>query len=114
MSRYDLIEQFNLCFQQLETEIKTLTDVLKNLTLLPSAVFELPEVSKEEEHDEVVRVTVSPCYDEEARDLTLKLIANLFIYDNAPHISSKRAIRLPGVLCFSTDNQTFKSVKKTR
>lgn len=112
MSRYDLIEQFNLCFQQLEAEIKTLTDVLKNLTLLPSAVFELPEVSKEEEHDEVVRVTVSPCYDEEARDLTLKLIANLFIYDNAPHISSKRAIRLPGVLCFSTDNQTFKSVKE--
>ncbi len=112
MSRYDLIEQFNLCFQQLETEIKALADVLKNLTLLPSAVFELPEVSKEEEHDEVVNVTVSPCYDEEARDLTLKLIANLFIYDNAPHISSKRAIRLPGVLCFSTDNQTFKSVKE--
>lgn len=112
MSRYDLIEQFNLCFQQLETEIKTLTDVLKNLTLLPSAVFELPEVSKEEEHDEIIRVTVSPCYDEEARDLTLKLIANLFIYDNAPHISSKRAIRLPGVLCFSTNNQTFKSVKE--
>lgn len=112
MSRYDLIEQFNLCFQQLETEIKTLTDVLKNLTLLPSAVFELPEVSKEEEHDEVVRVTVSPSYNEEARELTLKLIANLFIYDNAPHISSKRAIRLPGVLCFSTNNQTFKSVKK--
>lgn len=112
MSRYDLIEQFNLCFQQLETEIKTLTDVLKNLTLLPSAVFELPEVSKEEEHDEVVRVTVSPSYNEEARELTLKLIANLFIYDNAPHISSKRAIRLPGVLCFSTNNQTFKSVKE--
>ncbi|MBG2836249.1 MULTISPECIES: DNA replication terminus site-binding protein [Proteus] len=112
MSRYDLIEQFNLCFQQLEAEIKTLTDVLKNLTLLPSAVFELPEVSKEEEHDEVVRVTVSPCYDEEARDLTLKLITNLFIYDNAPHISSKRAIRLPGVLCFSTDNKNFKSVKE--
>ena len=112
MNRYDLIEQLNLCFQQLEIEIKKLTDVLKNLTLLPSAVFELPEVSKEEEHDEVVRVTVSPCYNEEARDLTLKLMANLFIYDNAPHISSKRAIRLPGVLCFSTDNQTFKSVKK--
>ncbi|GLX62827.1 DNA replication terminus site-binding protein [Proteus vulgaris] len=112
MNRYDLIEQFNLCFQQLEIEIKKLTDVLKNLALLPSAVFELPEVSKEEEHDEVVRVTVSPCYNEEARDLTLKLMANLFIYDNAPHISSKRAIRLPGVLCFSTDNQTFKSVKK--
>lgn len=112
MSRYDLIEQFNLCFQQLEAEIETLTDVLKNLTLLPSAVFELPEVSKEEEHDEVVRVTVSPCYDEEARDLTLKLITNLFIYDNAPHISSKRAIRLPGVLCFSTDNKNFKSVKE--
>ncbi len=112
MNRYDLIEQFNLCFQQLEIEIKKLTDVLKNLTLLPSAVFELPEVSKEEEHDEVVRVTVSPYYDDEARDLTLKLMANLFIYDNAPHISSKRAIRLPGALCFSTDNQTFKFVKK--
>lgn len=112
MNKYDLIAQFNDCFKQLEADIEMLSTLLKTLTLLPSAVFELPDVSKEEEHDEVVRVTVSPCYDEEARDLTLKLIANLFIYDNAPHISSKRAIRLPGVLCFSTDNQTFKSVKK--
>ncbi|MBG2874336.1 DNA replication terminus site-binding protein [Proteus alimentorum] len=112
MNKYDLIAQFNDCFKQLETEIEMLSTSLRTLTLLPSAVFELPDVSKEEEHDEVDNVTVSPCYDEEARDLTLKLMANLFIYDNAPHISSKRAIRLPGVLCFSTDNQTFKSVKK--
>ncbi|MBG3012663.1 DNA replication terminus site-binding protein [Proteus faecis] len=112
MNKYDLIEQFNHCFKLLETEIEALSASLRTLTLLPSAVFELPDVSKEEEHDEVDYVTVSPSYNEDALDLTLKLIANLFIYDNAPHISSKRAIRLPGVLCFSADNQTFKSVKK--
>lgn len=111
MNKYDLIEQFNACFKQLETEIEVLATSLKTLTLLPSAVFELPDVSKEEEHDEVVRVTVSPSYNEDARDLTLKLISNLFIYDNAPHISSKRAIRLPGVLCFSTSNKEFKTIK---
>lgn len=112
VNKYDLIEQFNHCFKLLETEIEALSASLRTLTLLPSAVFELPDVSKEEEHDEVDYVTVSPSYNEDALDLTLKLIANLFIYDNAPHISSKRAIRLPGVLCFSADNQTFKSVKK--
>ncbi|MCT8247766.1 DNA replication terminus site-binding protein [Proteus vulgaris] len=112
MNKYDLIEQFNHCFKLLETEIEALSASLRTLTLLPSAVFELPDVSKEEEHDEVDYVTVSPSYNEDALALTLKLIANLFIYDNAPHISSKRAIRLPGVLCFSADNQTFKSVKK--
>ncbi|CRL62473.1 DNA replication terminus site-binding protein [Proteus penneri] len=112
MNKYDLIEQFNRCFKLLETEIGALSTSLRKLTLLPSAVFELPDVSKEEEHDDVAYVTVSPSYNEDALNLTLKLIANLFIYDNAPHISSKRAIRLPGVLCFSTNNQTFKSVKK--
>ena len=112
MNKYDLIEQFNHCFKLLETEIEALSASLRTLTLLPSAVFELPDVSKEEEHDEIAYVTVSPSYNEDALNLTLKLIANLFIYDNAPHISSKRAIRLPGVLCFSTNNQTFKSVKK--
>ncbi|MBG3078793.1 DNA replication terminus site-binding protein [Proteus mirabilis] len=112
MNKYDLIEQFNLCFKQLELEINNLTEKLRKLTLLPSAVFELPDVTKEEEHDDVIRVTVSPNYNEEALELTLKLMANLFIYDNAPHISSKRAIRLPGVLCFSTSNIEFKSVKE--
>ncbi|UDN37814.1 DNA replication terminus site-binding protein [Proteus sp. NMG38-2] len=112
MSKYDLIEQFNLCFKQLENEINTLTEKLQKLTLLPSAVFELPDVTKEEEHDDVIHVTVSPSYDERAREIALKLMANLFIYDNAPHISSKRAIRLPGVLCFSTSNNEFKSVKE--
>ncbi|MEQ4986396.1 DNA replication terminus site-binding protein [Proteus sp. fly-1089] len=112
MNKYDLIEQFNLCFKQLEFEINNLTEKLRKLTLLPSAVFELPDVTKEEEHDDVIRVTVSPSYNEEALELTLKLMANLFIYDNAPHISSKRAIRLPGVLCFSTSNIEFKSVKE--
>lgn len=112
MNKYDLIEQFNLCFKQLEFEINNLTEKMRKLTLLPSAVFELPDVTKEEEHDDVIRVTVSPSYNEEALELTLKLMANLFIYDNAPHISSKRAIRLPGVLCFSTSNIEFKSVKE--
>lgn len=111
MSKYDLIEQFNLCFKQLEIEINSLTKKLKKLTLLPSAVFELPEVSKEEEHNEITHVTASPSYDEEALELALKLIANLFIYDNAPHISSKRAIRLPGVLCFNSSNSEFKAIK---
>ncbi|SUC00586.1 DNA replication terminus site-binding protein [Proteus vulgaris] len=112
MNKYDLIEQFNLCFKQLELEINDLTEKLRKLALLPSAVFELPDVTKEEEHDDVMHVTVSPSYDDEALELTLKLMANLFIYDNAPHISSKRAIRLPGVLCFSASNIEFKSVKE--
>lgn len=111
MSKYDAIQRFNFCFQQLETEINALTDFLRQLKQLPSAVFELPEVSKEDEHDEITNVTVSPSYDLDALELSLKLMTNLFIYDNAPHVSSKRAIRLPGVLCFSVSNPVFKNVK---
>ncbi|OAT39459.1 DNA replication terminus site-binding protein [Proteus myxofaciens] len=111
MNKYALIEQFNLCFNQLEIEISALSSALRELTLLPSCVFELPDVSKEEEHDEITRVTVSPSYNLDALELSLNLIANLFIYDNAPHISSKRAIRLPGALCFSASNSEFKNVK---
>ena len=110
MSKYDLIAQFNDCFKQLEDEINNLNQHLKTLSLLSSAVFELPDVSKDEEHDEVTQITVSPSYDEQALELALKLIANLFIYDNAPHISSKRAVRLPGALCFGTTNHEFKIV----
>ncbi|MEQ4923463.1 DNA replication terminus site-binding protein [Proteus hauseri] len=110
MSKYDLIAQFNSCFKHLEDEIDNLNQQLKSLTLLSSAVFELPDVSKDEEHDEVSQITVSPSYDKQALELALKLIANLFIYDNAPHISSKRAVRLPGALCFSTSNSEFKTV----
>lgn len=110
MSKYDLIEEFNLCFKRLEDEISDLTKSLRNVVLLPSVVFELPDVSKEEEHDEVTQVTVSPAYNGDALELTLKLISNLFIYDNAPHISSKRAIRLPGVLCFNTSNKEYKVI----
>ena len=54
---------------------------------------------------------MSPSYDLDALELSLKLMTNLFIYDNAPHVSSKRAIRLPGVLCFSVSNPVFKNVK---
>lgn len=111
MNKYDSIEQFNACFKALEEELITFSQVLQQLPLLSSAVFELPDIPKEEEHDEVKKVTVSPSYNQDALQATLKVITKLFIYDNAPHISSKRAIRLPGVLCFNTSNQEFKQIQ---
>lgn len=110
MSANHVIDRMNVCFHQLEQGLMEIDAVLKSLTPLQANVFQLPDIEKGKEHDEVTRISVIPCSGESAFDAGLQHFRRLFIHHHAQHISSKAAVRLPGVLCYSA---TYSQVKST-
>ncbi|CNK78553.1 DNA replication terminus site-binding protein [Yersinia alsatica] len=106
MNKYDLIDRLNNRFSSLEIELQHLHQQLTELPLLAARVFSLPEIEKGTEHQPIEQISVSTTIGNEARDLALQHYQRLFIHHQGQNISSKAAVRLPGVLCFSvTDNQ---------
>ncbi|MDX6910385.1 DNA replication terminus site-binding protein [Hafnia paralvei] len=110
MSANHVIDRMNVCFHQLEQGLIEIDTVLKSLTQLQANVFQLPDIEKGKEHDEVTYISVIPCSGEAAFDAGLQHFRRLFIHHHAQHISSKAAVRLPGVLCYSA---TYSQVKST-
>ncbi|TBL98507.1 DNA replication terminus site-binding protein [Hafnia paralvei] len=110
MSANHVIDRMNVCFHQLEQGLIEIDTVLKSLTPLQANVFQLPDIEKGKEHDEVTHISVIPCSGETAFDAGLQHFRRLFIHHHAQHISSKAAVRLPGVLCYSA---TYSQVKST-
>lgn len=110
MSANHVIDRMNVCFHQLEQGLIEIDAVLKSLTPLQANVFQLPDIEKGKEHDEVTHISVIPCSGEAAFDAGLQHFRRLFIHHHAQHISSKAAVRLPGVLCYSA---TYSQVKST-
>lgn len=110
MSANHVIDRMNVCFHQLEQGLIEIDAVLKSLTPLQANVFQLPDIEKGKEHDEVTHIRVIPCSGEAAFDAGLQHFRRLFIHHHAQHISSKAAVRLPGVLCYSA---TYSQVKST-
>ena len=110
MSANHVIDRMNVCFHQLEQGLIEIDAVLKSLTPLQADVFQLPDIEKGKEHDEVTHISVIPCSGEAAFDAGLQHFRRLFIHHHAQHISSKAAVRLPGVLCYSA---TYSQVKST-
>lgn len=110
MSANHVIDRMNVCFHQLEQGLIEIDTVLKSLTPLQANVFQLPDIEKGKEHDEVTHISVIPCSGEAAFDAGLQHFRRLFIHHHAQHISSKAAVRLPGVLCYSA---TYSQVKST-
>lgn len=110
MSANHVIDRMNVCFHQLEQGLMEIDAVLKSLTPLQANVFQLPDIEKGKEHDEVTHISVIPCSGESAFDAGLQHFRRLFIHHHAQHISSKAAVRLPGVLCYYA---TYSQVKST-
>ena len=110
MSANHVIDRMNVCFHQLEQGLIEIDAVLKSLTPLQANVFQLPDIEKGKEHDELTYISVIPCAGEAAFDAGLQHFRRLFIHHHAQHISSKAAVRLPGVLCYSA---TYSQVKST-
>ena len=101
MSNYDLIGRMNECFHELELALDDLTHLLGKLPLQDARVFVLPEIEKGKENDPADQIAVTPLMGEEAHQRALQHFRRLFIHDNAENISSKAAVRLPGVLCYA-------------
>ncbi|AYA40185.1 DNA replication terminus site-binding protein [Xenorhabdus nematophila] len=108
MNKYLSIESLTTCFKKQEEKLSELIGLLVNYPLIDARIFELPQIEKGEEHDQITEIQVNPLEGNEALNLGLHFYQKLFIHHNNPNISSKSASRLPGAICFSVSHQQYK------
>ncbi|HEJ7024049.1 TPA: DNA replication terminus site-binding protein [Serratia marcescens] len=107
MSRYDVIGRMNACFTELEQALGALQQQSAPLRLLAARVFSLPEVEKGQEHQAISHIAVEQHVGQAARDLALEHYQRLFIHHNRENVSSKAAVRLPGVICLAVEQPEY-------
>ncbi|MGP2923707.1 DNA replication terminus site-binding protein [Serratia bockelmannii] len=107
MSRYDVIGRMNACFNELEQALGALQQQITPLRLLAARVFSLPEVEKGQEHQAISHIAVEQHVGQAARDLALEHYQRLFIHHNRENVSSKAAVRLPGVICLAVEQPEY-------
>ncbi|BEN11080.1 DNA replication terminus site-binding protein [Serratia marcescens] len=111
MSRYDVIGRMNACFTELEQALGALQQQIAPLRLLAARVFSLPEVEKGQEHQAISHIAVEQHVGQAARDLALEHYQRLFIHHNRQNVSSKAAVRLPGVLCLAVEQPEYQALQ---
>lgn len=113
MAKYDLIERMNGRFAALEIALQHLHQQLNALPLLAARVFLLPEIEKGTEHQPIEKITVTAKVGNEAKDLGLQHYQRLFIHHQGQNASSKAALRIPGVLCFTVSDKQLGECENT-
>jgi len=103
MAGYDTISRMNECFKELELALTDLERFLNQLELIQARAFVLPDIEKGAEQDPTLQINVTPYSGDIAHQLGLQHFKRLFIHHNAMNISSKSAVRLPGVMCYAVD-----------
>ncbi|BEO42278.1 DNA replication terminus site-binding protein [Serratia marcescens] len=111
MSRYDVIGRMNACFTELEQALGALQQQITPLRLLAARVFSLPEVEKGQEHQAISHIAVEQHVGQAARDLALEHYQRLFIHHNRENVSSKAAVRLPGVICLAVEQAEYQALQ---
>ncbi|KAB1581489.1 DNA replication terminus site-binding protein [Serratia marcescens] len=111
MSRYDVIGRMNACFVELEQALSALQQQITPLRLLAARVFSLPEVEKGQEHQAISHIAVEQHVGQAARDLALEHYQRLFIHHNRENVSSKAAVRLPGVICLAVEQPEYQALQ---
>ncbi|SLM63099.1 DNA replication terminus site-binding protein [Dickeya aquatica] len=102
----------NHCFNLLEQQLAQLEQCFQQLPFVGGHVFRLPPVEKGKEHMPVTQITVTPYSGQDARDKGLAHFRHLFIHHHAESVSSKAAIRLPGVLCFQVSTTQYHQARE--
>ncbi|MBF6637474.1 DNA replication terminus site-binding protein [Rouxiella silvae] len=111
MASYDLKLRLNECFKELELSTADLARFLNQLELLQARVFSLPDIEKGSEHNPASIIEVTAHQGEAAHQLALQHFQKLFIHHNGLNISSKSAVRLPGVLCYAVDQSEYQAAQ---
>ena len=111
MNRYDVIGRMNACFNELEQALGALQQQIAPLRLLAARVFSLPEVEKGQEHQAISHIAVEQHVGQAARDLALEHYQRLFIHHNRENVSSKAAVRLPGVICLAVEQPEYQALQ---
>lgn len=109
MKPLDLIARLNDRFNQLQSSLAALEELLTGFRLLAGRVFELPEIEKGNEQAPVEQIAVNQYVGNAALTLGLTHFKRMFIWDQKQSSSSKAAIRLPGALYFSVDDQQYQA-----
>ncbi|AHG22442.1 DNA replication terminus site-binding protein [Chania multitudinisentens RB-25] len=112
MDKYNLIGRMNMCFAELELALAALHQQILPLPLVAAQVFSLPEIEKGTEHTAIEQISVEPHFGLPARNLALQHYQRLFIHHNRQHISSKAAVRLPGVICLAVEHAEYLALKQ--
>lgn len=110
--RYDAIISLTDCFNQLESALSALCNAIRQHPSPAAEVYQLPEILKGEENNTVNTISVIPVSGEDAVSLALSHYQRLFIFDNNQEISSKSAIRLPGVLLITLSSAQRKIMQQ--
>lgn len=100
MSRYNAVEDLHRCMSALETQLQSLRQRLPQLRLLAGRVWTLPEIKKGQEHDAIINIPVTQHLSQNALSLALNHYSRLFMQHQSETVSTKAAVRLPGVICF--------------
>jgi len=101
----------NACFNELEQALGALQQQIAPLRLLAARVFSLPEVEKGQEHQAISHIAVEQHVGQAARDLALEHYQRLFIHHNRENVSSKAAVRLPGVICLAVEQPEYQTLQ---
>lgn len=112
MDKYSLIGRMNARFSELEQALALLHQQIQPLRLLAARVFSLPEIEKGKEHTAIEQIEVEQHLGQTARDLALEHYQRLFIHHNRQHVSSKAAVRLPGVICLEAERAGYLALQQ--
>lgn len=107
MGKHNLVGRMNANFNQLEQALSALPQQITPLRLLAARVFSLPEIEKGQEHQTIERIAVEQHRGQAGLTLALEHYQRLFIHHNRQNLSSKAAVRLPGVLCLAAEQPEY-------
>ncbi|WP_075181722.1 DNA replication terminus site-binding protein [Pantoea sp. 1.19] len=99
MDSTTLVPRLHETVNALELHLQQLCQQLATLPAIAARVFTLPAVEKGQEHEAISHIAVGQQLGEQARRLALAHYPRLFMQHQSEKISTKAAVRLPGVLC---------------
>lgn len=105
MKRYDAAENLRCCIADIEHALMLLTEQIEQQRLLVARVFELPPVRKGEDHQPVTEIKVKQHLGKPGLKMALAHYNHLFMQHQSETLSTKSAVRLPGVICMEADAQ---------
>lgn len=105
--RYTLVSEMRECINRMEWLLGQLSQQLQRLPLLSARVFALPPVMKGDEQQVVERIPVRQIVGEEALALSVEHFSRLFMQQQSESVSTRSAVRLPGMLCLQADAPGF-------
>mgnify|MGYP004704915679 FL=1 len=110
--RYTLVSEMRECIDRMEWLLGQLSQQLQHLPLLTARVFTLPPVMKGDEQQAVERISVRQITGEAALKLSLEHFSRLFMQQQSETVSTRSAVRLPGMLCLKADADSFRQAEE--